>query len=78
MKAIYYNIFGLSHINPTLPLVKALVNRDVEVIYQTGPEKKILPILSSQEISLNIKQMKDHLESHKEVSGIISFTEGRI
>ena len=42
MKAIYYNIFGLGHINPTLPLVAALVAKGVEVIYHTSPERQAL------------------------------------
>lgn len=40
MKAIYYNIFGLGHINPTLPLVTALKDRGVEIIYHSSPERK--------------------------------------
>ncbi len=42
MKAIVYNIFGLGHINPTLPLVKQLVDAGVEVIYHSSPERKEL------------------------------------
>lgn len=42
MKAIYYNIFGLGHINPTLPLVKQLVSVGVHIIYHTSPERKEL------------------------------------
>lgn len=42
MKAIYYNIFGLGHINPTLPLVEALVRGGVEVIYHTSPIRQTL------------------------------------
>lgn len=42
MKAIYYNIFGLGHINPTLPLVKQLISLGVEIIYHTSPERKEL------------------------------------
>lgn len=42
MKAIYYNIFGLGHINPTLPLVKQLVESGVQVIYHTSPERQEL------------------------------------
>lgn len=38
MKTIYYNIFGLGHIHPTLPLIKDLGN----VIYHTSPERKSL------------------------------------
>ncbi len=40
MKAIVYNIFGIGHINPTLPLVKNLVEIGCEVIYHTSPERK--------------------------------------
>lgn len=42
MKAIYYNIFGLGHINPTLPLVCALRKAGVEIIYHTSPNRKEL------------------------------------
>jgi MGT family glycosyltransferase len=42
MKAIVYNIFGLGHINPTLPLVKNLVDVGVEVIYHSSPERREL------------------------------------
>lgn len=42
MKAIVYNIFGLGHINPTLPLIKNLVDVGVEIIYHTSPERKEL------------------------------------
>lgn len=42
MKAIYYNIFGLGHINPTLPLVKALKESGVEIIYHSSPERREL------------------------------------
>jgi MGT family glycosyltransferase len=42
MKAIYYNIFGLGHINPTLPLVKQLMDVGVKIIYHTSPERKTL------------------------------------
>lgn len=42
MKAIYYNIFGLGHINPTLPIVKQLTDLGVEIIYHTSPERKEL------------------------------------
>lgn len=38
MKTLYFNIFGLGHILPTLPLVKDLG----EVIYYTSPERKSL------------------------------------
>lgn len=38
MKTIYYNIFGLGHIQPTLPLIKNLG----DVIYHTSPERKEL------------------------------------
>jgi len=39
MKAIYYNIFGLGHINPTLPIVRELRQRGIQVIYHTSPER---------------------------------------
>lgn len=42
MKAIYYNIFGLGHINPTLPLVHALTHSGVDIIYHTSPERREL------------------------------------
>lgn len=42
MKAIYYNIFGLGHINPTLPLVKDLIKNGVEVIYHSSPVRREL------------------------------------
>ena len=42
MKAIVYNIFGLGHINPTLPMIKNLVDVGVEVIYHSSPERKEL------------------------------------
>ncbi len=42
MKVIIYNIFGLGHINPTLPLVRSLVAKGVQVIYHTSPERKAL------------------------------------
>jgi UDP:flavonoid glycosyltransferase YjiC (YdhE family) len=42
MKAIVYNIFGLGHINPTLPLIKNLVEVGVEVIYHSSPERRAL------------------------------------
>lgn len=42
MKAIYYNIFGLGHINPTLPIVKALQEKGIDVIYHSSPERKDL------------------------------------
>ena len=41
-KVIFYNIFGLGHINPTLPIVKALAERGHEVIYHSSPERKAL------------------------------------
>lgn len=42
MKAIVYNIFGIGHINPTLPLVREHVSRGVEVIYHSSPLRKSL------------------------------------
>lgn len=42
MKAIFYNIFGLGHINPTLPIVRSLVKKGVEVIYHSSPERRDL------------------------------------
>ncbi|MFZ4714233.1 MAG: nucleotide disphospho-sugar-binding domain-containing protein [Bacteriovoracaceae bacterium] len=42
MKAIVYNIFGLGHINSTLPLVTSLVTSGVEVLYHSSPERKAL------------------------------------
>lgn len=42
MKVIYYNIFGLGHINPTLPLVKDLTEHGVEIIYHSSPARKEL------------------------------------
>jgi MGT family glycosyltransferase len=42
MKAIYYNIFGLGHINPTLPVVQALTESGVEIIYHSSPERREL------------------------------------
>ena len=42
MKAIYYNIFGVGHIRPTLPLVRELCNRGVEIIYHSSPLRKDL------------------------------------
>jgi MGT family glycosyltransferase len=42
MKAIYYKIFGLGHINPTLPIVKQLTDAGVKIIYHTSPERKEL------------------------------------
>lgn len=42
MKAIFYNIFGLGHINPTLPIVKALTDCGVKIIYHSSPERKNL------------------------------------
>jgi MGT family glycosyltransferase len=42
MKIIVYNIFGLGHINPTLPLVKSLVDRGDDVIYHSSPERREL------------------------------------
>lgn len=42
MKVIFYNIFGLGHINPTLPLLSELTNNGVEVIYHTSPERREL------------------------------------
>lgn len=40
MKAIYYNILGLGHILPTLPLTRDLVQRGAEVIYHSHPERR--------------------------------------
>lgn len=40
MKAIYYNIFGLGHINPTLPLVRSLCEQGVEIFYHSSPERR--------------------------------------
>lgn len=42
MKAIYYNIFGLGHINPTLPLVKQLSECGVKIVYHTSPDRQSL------------------------------------
>lgn len=42
MKMIYYNIFGLGHINPSLSMVKALHDVGAEIIYHTSPERKAL------------------------------------
>ena len=42
MKAIVYNIFGLGHINPTLPLVRDYVRSGYEVIYHSSPERRSL------------------------------------
>ncbi len=42
MKAIYYNIFGIGHIRPTLPLVSELCRRGVEIIYHTSPARQKL------------------------------------
>ncbi len=42
MKAIVYNIFGVGHINPTLPLVKNLVEVGVDIIYHSSPERREL------------------------------------
>lgn len=42
MKAIYYNIFGLGHINPTLPLVRQLASNGVKIVYHSSPERKTL------------------------------------
>ncbi len=42
MKAIVYNIFGLGHINPTLPLIRELSSRGVKIIYHTTPLHRAL------------------------------------
>lgn len=42
MKAIVYNVFGLGHINPTLPLVRKHVEAGVKVIYHSSPERRDL------------------------------------
>ena len=42
MKVIFYNIFGLGHINPTLPLITSLVEAGHTVIYHSSPERKDL------------------------------------
>ncbi|QDK43194.1 hypothetical protein DOM21_17375 [Bacteriovorax stolpii] len=42
MKAIYYNIFGVGHIRPTLPLVSELCRRGVEIIYHSSPSRQDL------------------------------------
>lgn len=42
MKAIYYNIFGIGHIRPTLPLVTELCRLGVEIIYHSSPARKEL------------------------------------
>lgn len=42
MKAIYYNIFGVGHIKPTLPLVSELCRRGVEIIYHSSPARQSL------------------------------------
>ncbi len=40
MKAIYYNIFGLGHINPTLPIVEELRKKGVKIFYHSSPARK--------------------------------------
>lgn len=42
VKAIFYNIFGLGHINPTLPLVKVLCDQGVQIFYHSSPDRKEL------------------------------------
>lgn len=42
MKAIYYNIFGIGHIRPTLPLISELTRRGVDILYHTSPARKAL------------------------------------
>lgn len=42
MKVIVYNIFGLGHINPTLPLISSLVKAGHSVIYHSSPERQEL------------------------------------
>ncbi|WP_372364445.1 nucleotide disphospho-sugar-binding domain-containing protein [Candidatus Uabimicrobium sp. HlEnr_7] len=40
MKVVYYNIFGMGHINPTLPIVKKLKENGAEILYYTSPIRK--------------------------------------
>lgn len=42
MKIIVYNIFGIGHINPTLPLVREYVKNGVKVIYHSSPLRREL------------------------------------
>lgn len=42
MKVIFYNIKGIGHLNPTIPFVKSLAQKGVEIIYYTYPERKKL------------------------------------
>lgn len=42
MKIIVYNIFGIGHINPTLPLVRDYVSRGAQVIYHSSPLRRTL------------------------------------
>lgn len=42
MKTIVYNIFGIGHINPTLPLIRDHVSKGVEVIYHSSPLRRTL------------------------------------
>jgi UDP:flavonoid glycosyltransferase YjiC (YdhE family) len=37
-KAFFFNIHAHGHLNPTLPLVRELVNRGEAIIYYTGEE----------------------------------------
>lgn len=42
MRAIYYNIFGIGHIRPTLPLISELTRRGVDILYHSSPSRKAL------------------------------------
>src|SRR5262245_60845823 len=40
MRVLFYSVKGAGHVNPTLPLVRALVERGHEVVYTLTPEWK--------------------------------------
>jgi len=41
-KSIFYNIFGIGHISPSLKLIKDLSTSGIEVIYHSSPERNKL------------------------------------
>ena len=42
VKVVFYNIAGIGHINPTLPLVKLWVENEAEVFYYSYPQRQAL------------------------------------
>eukprot|EP01095_Lingulamoeba_sp_RSL-Kostka_P016457 TRINITY_DN8062_c0_g1_i1.p1 TRINITY_DN8062_c0_g1~~TRINITY_DN8062_c0_g1_i1.p1 ORF type:complete len:422 (+),score=95.60 TRINITY_DN8062_c0_g1_i1:142-1407(+) len=40
MKVIFFNVYGSGHVNPSLGLVKELINQNCEVIYYSGTRAK--------------------------------------